>query len=233
MSKKEKGKFNIKEIFTNKQYRAIAILIFYAILFAVIIVSIRLTPSTSINESGNHVSNLKGYDLIDGKNFNYKYIVTIDSDIFIYEGKKYGDEELLTVKKDGVKEEYYFTKKNTYKKENEKYVLVENKPYILFDFFDTDKLDEIILRSIEIDEENHQYKVDSQEIDNVVSPTFNLVESGDNYITLTYRNDNITGIAMDFSNYAKAAYEDYKKVIITLQYHDFNLIDDFEVEVIE
>ena len=95
MNKKENGKFNIKELFTNRQYRAIAILIFYAILFAVLIIGLNGPKTLSVNESGDQKSSLDGYKLIDGKNFNYKYTVTVDNETYYYEGKKYNNKELL------------------------------------------------------------------------------------------------------------------------------------------
>ncbi len=230
MDKKENKKISIKEIFTNRQYRSIAILIFYAILFTVIIIGIRM-PSGKVDSDGNHVTNLDGYKLIDNKNFSYKYTVIIDEDIFYYEGKKYDDKELLKITKDEESKEYYFNKDNIYIKENDNYVITSTKPYILFDFFDTDILDEMILRSVVLDEENYKYKVDNQRIYDVLSINTTQVDSGDNYIYLTYRNDNITGITFDFSNYAKMMRENYNKIIISLEYYDFNLIDDFEIVV--
>lgn len=233
MNKKENGKFNIKELFTNRQYRAIAILIFYAILFAVLIIGLNGPRTLSVNESGDQKSSLDGYKLIDGKNFNYKYTVTVDNETYYYEGKKYNNKELLTVSKNGVEEEYYFDNKNTYIKQDNNYILTNTKPYILFDFFNTDILDEIILRGVLEDKDNYKYSVTNQEIHNVVGEGIKKFDGGHNYISLLYRNENITGITFDFSSYASATYEDYSTIVITLNYSDFNLIDDFEIEVIE
>lgn len=231
MNKKKKGKFNIKDLFTNKQYRAIAILIFYGILFVVIIIGMRAPRNFNVDESGNHMSSLDGYKLIDGKNFSYKYTVTLDDEVYYYEGKKYNDKELLTVNKDDVEEEYYFDNKNVYIKRDNNYVLTDIKPYILFDFFNTDILDEIILRGVV--EGDHKYKVTNQEVHNVIGEGIKVFEDSYNYIELMYRNDNITSITFDFSSYARATYEDYNTIIINLNYADFNLIDDFEIEVIK
>lgn len=230
MVKREGKKFSIKEMFTNRQYRSIAILIFYAILFTVIIIGIRM-PSGKMDDNGDRVTNLDGYKLIDNKNFSYKYTAIVDEDVFYYEGKKYNDKELVKITKNDESRDYYFNEDNIYIKENENYLLIDVKPYILFDFFDTDVLDEIILRSFIEDEENHKYKIDNQGIYDVLSRNTIKINSGDNYIYLTYRNDNITAITFDFSNYAKEMGSEYKKVIITLEYYDFNLIDDFEIVV--
>lgn len=233
MNKKEKGKFNIKDLFTNKQYRAIAILIFYGILFTIIIIGLNAPRNLGVNESGEHVSSLAGYKLIDGKNFNYRYTLNVDDEVFYYEGKKYDNKEMVAVTKDEITEEYYFENKNVYIKNGSNYVLIENKPFMLFDFFNTDILDEIILRSVVEDNENHKYKVTNQEIHNVIGEGIKKLDNGYNYISLVYRNDNITGITFDFSNYAMITNEDYHTIIITLNYFDFNLVDDFKIEVVE
>lgn len=233
MSKKEKGKLNIKELFINKQYRAIAILIFYAILFAILIIGMNAPRNLNISEGGNQLSSLEGYKLIDGKNFNYKYTLIVDDKVFYYEGKKYDNKEMLIVTSGELNEEYYFEGKNIYIKRDKDYVSTENKPYMLFDFFNTDILDEIILRSVVEDNENHKYKVTNQEIHNVIGEGIKKLDGGYNYISLVYRNDNITGITFNFSNYARITNEDYHTIIITLNYFDFNLVDDFKIEVIE
>lgn len=233
MDKNKNAKFNIKELFTNKQYRAIAILIFYGILFTFIIIGLNAPRNLNVNESGNHISSLDGYKLIDGKNFNYKYTLMVDDEIYYYEGKKYDNKEKVTVTKDGIIEEYYFENKNIYIKRDNGYVLTENKPYMLFDFFNTDILDEIILRSMVEDKVNHKYKVTNQEIHNVIGEGIKKLDNGYNYISLVYRNDNITGITFDFSNYARITKEDYNTIIITLNYFDFNLVDDFKINVVE
>lgn len=230
---KENKKISIKEIFLNRQYRSIAILIFYFVLFVVIIIGIRMPNNTYFDDGGNVVSELSGYELIENKNFGYKYTVTVDDEVYLYEGKKYNDKELVVITKNDESREYYFNKEDIYVKEKESYVKTIKKPYMLFDFFDTDILDKIIIRSVIVDEENHKYKVDNQKIFDVISDEFARIENGYNYISLIYRNEFITGITFDFSNYAKTMKEDFERIIISLEYFDFNLIDDFEVEVKE
>lgn len=222
----QKKKFSIKEIFANRQYRAIAILAFYVVFFAVLITMLR-TPA-SVDESGNGAaSSLEGYELLDNKNFNYKYTVTVDDDIYYYEGKKYDNKEMVTVRKNEEEEEYYFVDKKTYIKEEDYYVLTESKPYILFDFFNTDTLDMLIINGTLIDEEKHEYRIDNQGVYDVLSSYSVKVDSGDNFATLTYRNSYITGIKFDLSSYAKLMRENYNSIIIDMQFYDFDLVDDF------
>ena len=64
----ETNQFHIKDLFANKQYSSIIILVFYVILFAVLIVGLRNSNMTSSKDGGTvHKSSLEGYELIDGK----------------------------------------------------------------------------------------------------------------------------------------------------------------------
>lgn len=226
---KNEKKFSVKELFINRQYRSIIILAFYAILFTVLIIGIR-SPKNTVekNENGTSISSLSGYELIDNKNFSYKYTIKVDDETFIYEGKKYNDKELVVISKDEESREYYIVGDKTYIKENNKYSLSLSKPIIIFDFFNTNVLDEVIIRGILINEDNHEYKIDNQDLYDVLNTDNTKVEKGDNFATLSYRNSYITGITFDLSNYSKVIGENYNKVIISLEYSDFNLIDDFK-----
>jgi len=230
---KKSNKFNIKEIITNKQYRSIAILLFYAILFIVIIIGLRMPSNYTENNNGGNITNLKGYQLIDSKNFNYKYTLLVDDNLYVYEGKKYNNKELFSLTSNNQKEEYYIDGKKSYMKKNNQYKLQEEKPYILFDFFDVELMEEIISRSVYKQEGSYSNQVTNQELHNVIGEGFKKYEEEFNYINLIYRNDNIVGVVLDLSNYAKAIYEDYNTIIITLEYSNFNIIDDFNVDVIE
>lgn len=233
MKKKEEKGFEFKELFTNKQYRSIIILIFYAILFTVLIVIIR-NPRGNLNTSGGTtITNVDGYELIDNKNFGYKYTVLVDDEEYIYEGEKFGDKELFTLSKGEVSREYYIEKDNIYVKEKDIYQRAMEKPIIVFDFFNTDILDQLITRGILVDEEAKRYRIDSQNLYDVLNDDTVKVETSENYITLNYRNSNITRIVFELDNYAKIIGENYDKVIISLDYYDFNLIEDFNVKTVE
>jgi hypothetical protein len=229
---KEK-KFQFRELFTNKQYRSIAILIFYAVLFAILIVMLRMPSSGTDLENGTHVTKVKGFELINNNNFSYKYTVMVDDERYIFEGKKFEDKDMLTLIKDDEKREYYLENNKYYVKENDKFVSIIEKPFLIFDFFNTDVLDMLITRSILVDEVANRYRIDNQDLYDVLSPDNSKVDSGENYITLNYRNSNITRIVFELDNYSKTIGENYSKVIITLEYFDFNLIDDFNDITVE
>lgn len=230
---KKKKKFEYKELLTNKQYRSILILVFYAILFTIVIISIRMPSEEVTNASPDVVTKLKGYELIDNKNFSYKYTVMVDENTYIFEGNKYGDEELLTLTKDDEQKKYYFNDDKIYVLENNVYRSIINKPIIVFDFFNTDIIDQLIIRSVLIDENANRYKIDNQSLYDVLNDTSERVDSGENYITLGYRNSNITKIVFEIDNYSRLVGDFYKKVVICLEYYDFNLIEKFENITVE
>jgi len=231
-NKKEKN-FDIKELITNKQYRSIAILIFYAILFTVLVVMIRMPSSSGMDESGTNITNIKGFELINNNNFSYKYTVMVDDEKYIYEGKRFTDKDMVTLTKDDEKREYYLEENKYYVKENDKFIAIIEKPFIIFDFFNTDVLDMLITRSVLVDEVANRYRIDNQDLYDVLSSDNSKVDSGENYITLNYRNSNITRIVFELDNYSKTIGENYDKVIISLEYFDFNLIDEFDEITVE
>ncbi|MBQ7136797.1 MAG: hypothetical protein IJO43_02315 [Bacilli bacterium] len=228
----KESKFQFKELFTNKQYRSIMILALYAILFAVLIVIIR-NPVNVVSGGGSIKSKVDGYELIDNKNFGYKYTVTLDEDTYVYEGQKYNNKDLFTLSKGEESVSYYIEGDKFYKEEDGVYKSIIDKPIIVFDYFNTNILDQLIIRSVLIDEKANKYKIDNQSLYDVLNEDSSKVESGENYITLGYRNSNITKIEFELGNYARLVGDNYDKVIISLEYYDFNLIEDFTELTVE
>ena len=223
----QEKKFNIKELFSNKQYRAILILVFYAILFVIIISSIRLNNNPIKVDNDNEMSQddgevLKGYELIHNNNFAYKYTVSLDDRVITYDGKKNGNKEEFIVSDGENVRTYYINDKDIFIKNADTYTK-SDKPYFVFDFFDTAIVENILKGSI-FDEE--QQVISNKSLQNIVSEYYINIEDGNNTITVSYRNYNITQISLDLSNYSKAIGEPYNSLIITLEYYDFNLIDE-------
>ncbi len=223
----QEKKFNIKELFSNKQYRAILILVFYAILFVIIISSIRLNNNPIKVDNDNEMSQddgevLKGYELIHNNNFAYKYTVSLDDRVITYDGKKNGNKEEFIVSDGENVRTYYINDKDIFIKNADTYTK-SDKPYFVFDFFDTAIVENILKGSI-FDEE--QQVISNKSLQNIVSEYNINIEDGNNTITVSYRNYNITQISLDLSNYSKAIGEPYNSLIITLEYYDFNLIDE-------
>lgn len=230
--KKEKKNFHIKELFLNKQYRSIIILVFYVVLFAILIIGLR-QPKNMI-DSGNGGSatiSVKGYDLIHNNNFSYKYTVIMDEEEYVYEGKRYKNKDLVTITTKDESRDYYFDKDNYYVKRENEYKKTLTKPTFVFDYFNTSAIGTVIARSV-FQEDKNQYVVDNQTLYDVLSDEDDRVEKGDNFIKLEYRNSYITKISFDVTNYANMLGERCSNATVVLEYFDFNLIDDFgEIEV--
>ena len=77
----ENKKFKISDIIKNKQYYAIANLVFYFVLILVLIIALRTTGGNSNNENNksqnnkdiNIVSSVDCFNSIKCKNFNFNY----------------------------------------------------------------------------------------------------------------------------------------------------------------
>ncbi len=218
MDKEEGKKFNIKELFTNRQYRSIIILVFYVLLFTVLIASLKINQGQKVSSEHDI---LDGYELIYNNNFAYEYDITLDNQTFYYNGKKNKEEESFSVHDQDNERWYYIDEENCYIIDGDSKIKSE-KPFFVFDFFDTKIIEEILSRSSKGEEE---ITISNQALYDLLSDMDRKIEEGNNSITLMYRNSNITEIHMDLSNYVNATSRKYDKVIINLRYYDFDLID--------
>lgn len=230
-------KFNIKELYTNRQYRSIIILIFYIILFSVLIIGLR-TNKTAVNKNNDtdKVSSVQGFELINKRNFNYKYTIKADNEIFIYEGMKYRNREYFVLIKDEESKEYYIVDNEIYiKSDNNKYMKTFNKPIILFDFLNIKTVQELVSRAVLINENSNKYEITNQTLYDILDNDNIKVDDGDNTIELYYRNSYITKINFDMSEYSKMLGDKYNNVNIELEYFDFDLVENFNFddEIIE
>lgn len=227
----KKNKLNIKELFVNRQYRSIMILIFYAVLFGFLIISLRMPDNTQMDiNNQDTISKIKGYEAIALNNFGYKYTLKMDKVTYSYEGKKYNNKDLVVLTTGEIKEEYYILDGVAYKNINGVYE--ENTmPILLFNFFDTKLIERIIQRSTLVDENIHMYEVSNQSLYDLLSNYNDKLQDGKNNLILTYRNSNITRISIDLTNYAKSLGENYSSLVLTLDYFDFNLIENYEISI--
>ncbi len=216
-------KFSIKELIYNKRYRSILILFFYAIVF-IVLISLLNSNRSNVGDKSNNYSVLEGFDLIYNNNFAYKYTVTLDDKIIVYDGKKNNNREVLLVSDSVNEKSYYINGNDVFIKEDNNYIK-SNKPYFVFDFFDT-KIIEALMRRCNT--QNEEYYIDNQSLNDVLSDYDRKVDSGKNNVLIEYRNNYITKISFDLSNYVKITTNDYDNVTITLEYYDFNLIDEID-----
>ncbi|MGN1000806.1 MAG: hypothetical protein ACI4OG_02600 [Bacilli bacterium] len=227
----KKKKFSILDIVRNKQYYAIANLVFYFILILLLVIMFRTSSSdtnTNNNSSNNgnqntEVSQIDGFDGIKQKNFDFKYTLKVDLKETVYEGK---ERENKIFFKDITNSKEYFIKDDVFLvKEKEQYVLTDS-PVRYFNYLDVDIIESIISKSTK---EEDEYIITIDEFANIISDN-DKTSNDEIYIELEKQNGIITKVTMDLTNYAELIDSKINDVKLTLQYYNFNLIEDFDIK---
>ena len=225
MNNDEKKKLSFKEIVTNKQYRAIANLIFYGCIILALIILVRTTPSSNSNgyskdRNGNNIieTSVDGFQDIKNKNFNFKYTLADGDTEKIYEGKQYND--VISFNSSG--KEYFLEDGIFLEKENDNYVL-SKFDIEYFNYFDVDLLEKILSKCKISDNE---YTISLNEFGKVIGSS-DLTDE-DVYISIIVEKKNkiITKLEFDLSEMIKTKEDLY----LTLEYSNFNLIDEFSIK---
>lgn len=240
----KKNKITISELYQNPKYRARIILAFYFILFAILIAGIRSNPSynenTNSNENKNEVTekdekeapqeetkSLKSFDLIRSKNFEFNYQFEYEGITYQITGNKFQDKEIFDVV---VNNQYYLYyqsngEETKAKIDEEEGYQTAKKPYEYINYFNVSLLEEILFNSTMINETN--YEIENNKLSEILEYGKEL--DGKSTIELEIKNEYITGITMDYSEFVKAIKNEENISKFTLKYSNFNLIDDFEI----
>lgn len=234
MEQKDNKGFSPTDLVTNKQYRAIIILIVYFFIFLALIIGIRNAESNELENKQEQTeqkttssSKIKGFSPIKQANFNYKYTLNIDNTIYTYEGKKYNKNDSYTLTVKNTKKTYMTIDNFTFEIKNNEQVLVD-KPYYYIDFFDVNALEKIILKSINKD--NNIYSISNYNLDKILDNKVKIDDQQINNILLHYENDIVTRIDIDYTNYAKYNSSNVKRVYLTLEYSDFGVTEEFNIK---
>lgn len=223
-------KFQLKEIITNKRYYAIANLAFYSIIIIILIIMARSTPSTDVNSTNKNnnrdvVSEISGFDYIKGKNFKFIYTLDIDGKKTIYEGKQF-DNKLLFVDKN-INQEYYVDGNVSLIKEKDNYIYkkIDNN---YFNYLDVDLIEKILSN---VSYDDGDCFINLSKLYELTGKTIENIEEDDAiHISIEKSNNIITKIDFDLSDYSLKLDENIKKSKLTLEYFDFNLVEDFKIE---
>ena len=227
-SNNNEKKFKITDLITNKQYNAILNLVLGFGTIIILIIMIRLSGSSVPNNTNNNINNngthsvVSGFNDIKGKNFSFKYTLTENGKSVVYQGKERKNKLLFT---DTInKLEYYAIGDVVSVKKGNDYVIGTN-PSKYFNYFDVELVEKII-SSAKVDEDD--YVISINDFSKLVSSDKSSV--GDIYISLTKSNGIITKITFDLGEYAVLTDKNIKTSVLTLEYSNFNLIDDFEIK---
>ena len=242
-----KKKFNFSDAINDKQQRARIILLIYFIFIVILIIFIRLSLSSSnnlnneeIEEPNNNEEKVtyeeedtkpkddvdKMFSFIDQNNYNFKFTINYQEQEFIINGKRFNEKFEFTYT-NGNEELYFLGSKDNLKLKREDDYSSVVFPYVYVNFFDNNELKNIIRNSILVDD---VYQVSNEKINNLVTLKGNM-DNNDaiNTFSLLLRNNNVVGINIDCSN-AISDFQDEEIVLkITLEYSDFGLVEDFEL----
>ena len=221
----EKKKITFKDIITNQQYKAIASLIFYGCLILALIIFIRTTPesknSNTTNTNNGYTiveTSIDGFQNIKMKNYNFKYTLKEGNDILVYEGKQFNDLISFTV---GNKE-YLYENGLYLEKENDKFILSDFSVKY-FNFFDVDLIEKILSNS---HYEDGEYSIDLKKLGLILENQDLNDSEKEVSIFIEKKNNIITKLEFDLLELSN----DETEISLTLEYSNFNLIDDFSIK---
>lgn len=227
-SNNNEKKFKITDLITNKQYNAILNLVLGFGTIIILIIMIRLSGSSVPNNTNNNINNngtqsvVSGFNDIKGKNFSFKYTLAENGKSVVYQGKERENKILFTDATN--KLEYYVIGDVVSVKKGNDYVIGTN-PSKYFNYFDVELVEKII-SSAKVDEDG--YVISINDFSKAVSSDKSA--EGDIYISLTKSNGIITKITFDLGEYAVLTDKNIKTSVLTLEYSNFNLIDDFDIK---
>ena len=237
--------FNYSSLIFNKKYRSRLILAIYTILFFILIIFLRTSINNkNYNESNNEVfinenednkneesenSYIKSlFSYIDMNNYNFEFKISYNNNVYISSGKR-SDRKYDFTLTDGNNIVHYLVSGKLVKIKQENSYENSILPYFYINHFDNEVLKSILSKSKQISEST--YEITNGILSSFVDSNYNLIVGDDeliNTIELDIKNNIIVGINMDFTN----LFNDYDEVSllkISLNYFDFGLVDDFNV----
>lgn len=223
--KDKKDKLTFKEFISNKQYRAILYLGVYFIIFLVLILMVRLSPnkiSTRTNTKEDTIIT-EGFNSIKNKNYNFKYTLSIDGKEETYIGKQNNDKILFTYLND----EFFINGGVNSKKQGTDYIIKKDGVYKYFDFFDIALLEKIFEKS---EENGENHKISLTNFIEIIGSDINVENDDFLDVKIVKHNNIITEIDIDLTKYALLLNEKIENVSLKLEYSNFNLIDEFDIE---
>ncbi len=237
---------------TDSAYKSRIILLGYALFFVVLIIILRFgntndgntnkknnDNNTNINENTDNTKtdDFKEFANIRNGIFNFVYTLNINDDLYISTGKKYNQKEsfTLTESKTNRKLIYLVYGNDIVAKledgvETDSTYVIASKPVTYIDYFDHTVLEKIIKEST-YNKNDDTYEIINSKLVDILEYNSERVKDKEatNKITLEKKNNNIISIKMDYSNFAKEFDETITEISFSLEYTEFNLVDDFDI----
>ena len=145
MDKKNKKNF-IKELNSTPRGKAILFFVGYAFFFIFLIVFVRFSASGNSGKKLEY-DRVREYNFsirnITNENYQFKHTVLVDNENIIYEGIRYKDNDLFKVVKSTGSYDYYRRGVDYFVNNNGLWINTD-KPYIYIDFFDIDRIMQLI-----------------------------------------------------------------------------------------
>lgn len=234
-----KKNFDFSKMMTDKQTKSRIILFAYLILIIGLIIMVRVNPKNSNKENNNNSpKNDKPiveenkidaelnemFSFIDGNNYEFKYTMTFGNDISLMEGKRYNKKINFKLKEnDNNPIEYIGTEDNISEVGN------GNSPSASFNMFTTTFLKKVIKNATPKD---GVYEITNENLNKLMSNHVKINNKDDiNTLELVMKNNKITEVHLDMSNLIGDYTGENKKALVVLEYYNFGLVDDFDINV--
>lgn len=230
---------SIKELSKNERGKAILFFCGYFIFFFFLIILVRIAkPGNPLGLSSDKYELGTKYNYITSgirnNNYHFKYTITLDNNIYLYEGDKKDKKESFIFTNNGISTNYFRNDDIFYTNKETKEV-VEN-PYILEYFLDFTNISNIIDKATYISKTDYDSGKDSYDAEISTTTLIKLIERKDididdlpNKINLTTDEKKyLNTITFDLSSYTKYTNLSNSLGTIKLEYTNFDKIESID-----
>ena len=209
-----------------KKIIKLANLVFYIVIFIIFIFFVfQINSKKNIKKSNDKKviekleKNKNDFKEFLNKNFKFEYILEIDGVKTTYIGENNKNRTHFIYKSSKEESEYYSIEDIFLKHNNKNYILSTN-PTLYFNFFDIEKIKAIILKL-------NNNSISNKDLYYIEKSEF-LGDNRLNKVDIIKENNIVKQIKIDLSNFAKI-YQSNVKVILTLNYSDYNKVNEINI----
>ena len=209
-----------------KKIIKLANLVFYIVIFIIFIFFVfQINSKKNIKKSNDKKviekleKNKNDFKEFFNKNFKFEYILEIDDIKTTYIGENNKNRTHFIYKSSKEESEYYSIEDVFLKHNNKNYILSTN-PSLYFNFFDIEKIKAIILKL-------NNNSISNKDLYYIEKSEF-LGDNRLNKVDIIKEKNIVKQIKIDLSNFAKI-YQSNVKVILTLNYSDYNKVNEINI----